>query len=96
MPCCLAIIAAMFPRLTLVVMWLTGYGVRAFESALWPVLGFFFMPFTTCAYAIGINERGEIGGWALALVIFAAFMDVGTHGSGGYTSRRFRRVEIRR
>lgn len=91
MACCLALIAGMFPRLTLFFMWLTGYGGRAFDSMLWPVLGFFFMPFTACAYTIGMNERGEINGWALALVIFAVMLDMGSHGGSGYSSRRYRR-----
>ncbi len=74
------IIASMFPRLALVVMWITGYGGKAFETALWPVLGFFFMPFTACAYAIGKNEHGDISGWALALLILGVMLDLGSHG----------------
>ena len=92
MPCCLMIVASMFPRLALFVMWLTGYGARAFESVLWPALGFFFMPFTTCAYAIGMNENGAITGWALALVIIAVVMDVGSHG-GGARQARIRHIQ---
>jgi len=87
MPCCLMIVAGMFPRLTLFIMWLMGYGGRAFESVLWPLLGFFFMPFTTCAYAIGMNEKGSISGWALALVIVAVLMDAGSHGGGAKHAR---------
>lgn len=88
MPCCLMIVAAMFPRLALFIMWLTGYGGRAFETALWPVLGFFFMPFTTCAYAIGMNEHGSISGWALALLIIGVLFDLSSHGGGARTARR--------
>ncbi len=92
MPCCLMIVAAMFPRLALFVMWLTGYGGDAFESAVWPFLGFFFMPFTTCAYAIGMNENGGIHGWSLAVVIIGVVMDVGSHG-GGAKSAQMRYVK---
>jgi hypothetical protein len=81
------IIAAMFPRLALVIMWLTGYGSRAFESVLWPVVGFFFMPFTTCAYAIGMNEHGSISGWALLLLIVGVLFDLSSHGGGAQTAR---------
>lgn len=87
MPCCLMIVAAMFPRLALFVMWLTGYGGEAFKTALWPLLGFFVMPFTTCAYAIGMNEKGAIEGWALVLVVIAAIIDIGSHGGGARTAR---------
>ncbi len=87
MPCCLMIVAAMFPRLALVFMWLTGYGAEAFKTALWPLLGFLFMPFTTCAYAIGMNEHGSISGWALLLVIVAVLFDLSSHGGGARTAR---------
>jgi hypothetical protein len=77
-------------------MWLGGYGNAAFETALWPLLGFVFMPFTTCAYAIGINEHGAIDGWALALVIVGALLDLGSHGGGArYQQVRTVRVERR-
>lgn len=95
MPCCLAILAAMFPRLVLFIMWLTGYGGRAFDTVLWPLLGFFLMPFTTAFYAIGINEHGEMRGWALALVILGVFFDLGTHG-GSASRGRVQYVEYRK
>jgi len=95
MPCCLVIVATMFPRVVLFGMWLTGYGGNAFESILWPVLGFFFMPFTTAFYAIGINERGDIGGWALALIILGVILDLGSHG-GSANRAQYQYVEYRR
>ena len=96
MPCCLMIIAAMFPRFALVVMWIVGYGGRAFDTALWPVLGFFFMPFTTCAYVIGMNENGGFHGWSLVLLIVAVIFDVGGHGGGGARYRRVQHIDVRR
>ena len=95
MPCCLLSLAAFFPRIALVLMWLGGYSGNAFESALWPVLGFFFMPFTTCAYAIGMNGHGSINGWALALVIVGVMFDLGNHG-GGARYQRVRMVRAKR
>ncbi len=94
MGCCLGILGLTFPRVALLVMWLVGYGGRAFESVLWPILGFFFMPYTACAYAIAINERGELAGWGLALLILGVFFDLGSHGGSGHSySRRHRRAE---
>ena len=96
MPCCLLALAAFFPRIALVVMWLGGYSATAFESMLWPVLGFLFMPFTTCAFAIGMNENGAISGWALALVIVGVIFDLSSHGGGArYQQTRVVRVERR-
>lgn len=97
MPCCLMAVAAFFPRVALFIMWLTGYGGRAFETVLWPLLGFFFMPFTTCGYAIAENSFGGVDGMGLALVIIGVILDLGSHGGGAKTtSARYRRVRIER
>ena len=92
MPCCLIAAALMVPRLALIYMWLTGYGGRAVETVLWPLLGFFFMPFTTCAYIIGMNETGGFQGWSLLLLIVGVVFDLGGHGSSG---SRYRRVVVK-
>ena len=85
MGCLLAVVAVMFPRLALLAMWLVGYGGRAFETALWPLLGFFFLPFTTCAYALAINEVGGVQGAGLAFVIIGVLLDFA--GTGGAARR---------
>ena len=87
MPCCLIVVAAIFPRLTLIGMWLSGYGGRAYDTVLWPVLGFFFMPYTACAYAISINQIGAVHGWGLALLILGVIFDLGSHGGGAAGGR---------
>jgi len=89
MPCCLLALAALFPRVALVIMWLVGYGRLAFDTAIWPVLGFFFMPFTTCAYAFAMNEFGGAQGLGLALIILGVIFDIGSFGGGG---RHYQRV----
>lgn len=94
MPCCLLSLAALFPRVALFLMWIAGYGGRAFESVLWPLLGFFLMPFTTCAYAIGINEAGGFQGWTLVLLIVGVILDLGNHGGSGAYGTRRRRVSL--
>ena len=50
--------------------------------------GFVFMPFTTLAYAYAVNTNGSVTGGYLALVIFAALLDVGTIGGGGRRVKR--------
>lgn len=86
--CCLGIIAVIFPRVALFGMWLTGYAGFAFDTVVWPVLGFFFMPYTTCAYAIAMNEIGELRGWGMALLIIGVFLDLGSHGGGASAGKR--------
>lgn len=94
MPCCLFAIAAFFPRIALVIMWLGGYSARAFDTTIWPLLGFFFMPFTTCAYAIALNQFGGIQGLGLAILIIGIIFDLGGHGSGGQAYRQRTHVHI--
>ena len=92
--CCLFALAAFFPRIALIVMWLTGYGSAAFATVLWPVLGFFLMPFTTCGYALAMNEFGGIQGLGLALVIIGVIFDLGSHGGGGRAYRKRTYVHV--
>ena len=68
------------PRAALVVMFFTGYGQAAFDTWVWPIIGFLFVPFATCAYAIGMNENAGIAGWSLVLLVVALVLDVAAHG----------------
>jgi hypothetical protein len=88
--CLLAILALITPRFVLVIMWLfTDYLARAYDSFIWPFLGFFFLPATTITYAIAVNEFDGVRGWGLVLVILGVLVDVGLLG-GGARSRRGR------
>jgi hypothetical protein len=88
MPCLLLVLALLAPRLTLFVVWLfSHYLHRAYDTAIWPILGFFFLPVTTIAYAVVRNEGGGIhDGW-IVLYVLAVLIDVGVIGS----TRRRRR-----
>lgn len=94
MPCLLVLIGLLVPRVTLFFMWLVGYTTTAFESYLWPLLGFFFMPYTTCAYAIGMNASGGFQGWSLLLLIVAIVFDIANHGGGSRVYRQ-RETQVR-
>lgn len=83
MPCLLAIGGLTVPRLVIVVLWLfSSYLERAFDSFLWPLLGFFFLPTTTLAWAWAENTRGEIAGVHAVIVVVAALLDLGIIGGG--------------
>ncbi len=84
----------LIPRVTLAIMWLLSYTHTAFQTRMWPLLGFLFMPFTTCAYAIGMNERGGFQGWTLVVLIIGVVLDFGGHHST--YSKRNRSVFRRR
>ena len=91
MPCLLVLIAFFFPRLVIALLaLLTDYMSTAYHSFLWPLLGFFFLPYTTLAYAWAINSHGSVEGVHLAVVIVAVLVDLGVLGGGA----RARRVRI--
>ncbi len=82
MPCLLVLASFCAPRLAMFFIFLlTDWFSRAFESALWPLLGFFFMPYTTLAYMAAMlnNDHNLSGGW-IALFIVAVVLDVGGQG----------------
>ena len=79
----------MFPRVLLFFMFLTSnYIGRAYDTNLWPVLGFFFMPLTTIAYAWAVNSNGTVTGVYLVVVVIAVLMDLGSNGSGAHHGRK--------
>lgn len=91
MPCLLVILLLAFPRLVLVVMFLTStYLQRAYHDLLIPLLGFIFLPLTTIVYAWLVNSHMPIEGINLIYLILAVILDVG--GLGGGESHRRRRL----
>lgn len=64
----------------------SDYLGRAYETTIWPLLGFVFVPYTTLAYAFAINHHGSVDGVYLALVVVAALVDLGVIGSGGHSA----------
>jgi hypothetical protein len=91
MPIVVGCLALMAPRFAIVlVVVFSDYIGRAYESVLWPFLGFLFLPLTTLAYAWAINSRGSVEGLQLVVVIIAVLMDLGL--VGGSAARRKRRA----
>ena len=88
MPCALALIALLFPRILIAVLWIfTNWFSGVFSSILWPVLGFIFLPVTMLWYSVVINQFG--GAWNITniiVMVLAVAIDMGSWG-GGYKSR---------
>ena len=83
MPCVVGCLALFAPRIALVLVWLFSDLLgRAYDSLLWPVLGFFFMPLTTLAYAVSVRETGSVQGWYYVLMTLAVLIDLGLIGTG--------------
>jgi len=89
MCCFIAALISAAPRLYLFFMLIfTSQIGRAYDSMIWPVLGFFFMPYTTLAYTVAINQGGALHGFWMALFVFGILMDAGAF---GWLSRNQRR-----
>lgn len=78
MPCLLALLALGAPRLVVVILWLfTRWFSGMFSLALWPVLGFIFLPTTLLWYTA--VQHWFHGQWTLVPVIgivVALFIDL--------------------
>ena len=88
--CIFALLALAVPRVLMILAFLlTNWFSRAFETQVWPLMGFVFMPYTTLAYMAAMlnNNHTLSGGW-LALFIVAIVVDVGHHWGGGVKYRR--------
>ena len=65
-PCLLALIAVLSPRLAIVLLWLfTNYVDRAFAGFFLPLVGLIFLPWTTLLYVLVDVAPGPIhvAGW---------------------------------
>lgn len=94
MHCLLGCLGFLAPRLVIVLLvLLSDYMSRAYETLLWPLLGFLFMPLTTLAYAWARNTYGSIEGIGLVVVVVAVLFDLGVVGGA---ARRRRAKEDRR
>jgi hypothetical protein len=89
MPCFAVLIALLTPRFLILLLWLfTTWFKGIFATALWPVLGFIFLPTTLLWYTAVQNWWG--GHWGL-LQIFGLIMALMLDTSPA--SARRRRVE---
>jgi hypothetical protein len=89
MHCLIGCLALVTPRLTIVlVVIFSDFIGRAYHTMVWPLLGFFFMPLTTLAYAWVINVNGSVAGVYLVVVVLAVLIDLGLIGGGEAARRR--------
>ena len=78
MPCLGVIFALLTPRFLIIILWLfTGWFKGIFNTALWPVLGFFFLPTTLLWYTAVQNWwDGRWGFWQVVGIIVALLIDI--------------------
>ena len=90
MPFLIGCLALSAPRFAiLLVVFFSNYIGRAYQTTLWPFVGFLLMPLTTLAYAWAINSHGSVEGFYLVVVVIAVLIDLGL--VGGSASGRYRR-----
>jgi hypothetical protein len=87
-PCLLLIVFLAFPRIALVLLFVsTNYLQRAYHGLLLPLLGFLFLPLTTLAFAWMTNTRQPIAGVNLVILVVAVVIDLGGLSGGEYHRR---------
>jgi hypothetical protein len=84
MPCLVALLALISPRLAIFVLWLFSDVLdRAYEGWIVPVIGFFLLPWTTLAYAV-MWDAGtrDVNGFEWFIVVLAFLADLASYASG--------------
>jgi len=91
MPCLVSLIALAMPRLAIVLLWfLSTWFKGLFNTALWPILGFIFLPATFLWYsAVQHWWAGQWSLWPIVGLVVALMIDV----SPAKRRRRARPVE---
>jgi hypothetical protein len=83
-PCLVALLALISPRLALFALWLFSNMLdRAYEGWLLPVIGFFLLPWTTLAYAVMWDYgTSRVDGIEWFIVVLAFLFDLASFGGG--------------
>ncbi|MFB3854532.1 MAG: hypothetical protein ACE148_11995 [Vicinamibacterales bacterium] len=78
MPCLLGLLALIAPRLVVFILWLfTDWFSGVFGMALWPVLGFLFLPTTLLWYtAVCHWWAGQWTFWPILGIVIALLIDM--------------------
>ncbi|HEY8199596.1 MAG TPA: hypothetical protein VIF44_07460 [Candidatus Limnocylindrales bacterium] len=87
MCCLLAVLAILGPRAAILVWWLVDQ-VRwnqAFDTFIWPLLGFLFLPWVTLVYVLVFP--GGVDGFDWVWLGLALLLDLSSWFGGGYTNR---------
>ena len=72
-----------FPRVILLAMYFfTTLLSRAYDNLLIPILGFLFLPITTIAYALMVDQHIALTGANLLILLVTVLLDLGSGGSG--------------
>lgn len=78
MPCFVVLIALLTPRLAVALLWVfSNWFGGLFPTALWPILGFFFLPTTLLWYsAVQHWWAGQWTLWPVVGIVLALMIDL--------------------
>lgn len=78
LPVLLAILALVTPRVVIVLVWLFSYWFeQVYETILWPILGFVFLPTTLLWHSVVLhNFGGHWNLWAILGVVVTLAIDL--------------------
>lgn len=82
MGCLFAFFSLITPRVVIALIFLfTHWFSMAYQTVIWPVLGFLFMPYTTLAYLVAMiySQHNITNAWIVVIVI-AVVLDLGGQG----------------
>jgi hypothetical protein len=88
MGCLFALLAGVFPRLALFIVWVARPAMvdAAFGTFLLPLLGIIFLPFATLMYVLLYTPGRGLTGGDWVWVVIAALLDIG-HWAASATQR---------
>ncbi len=88
MGCVITVVGMLFPRLLILVGWLNDPATwgSAFDSQIWPVLGFLFLPWTTFLFVM--FSAGGFDAFRYFILVCAVLGDLGTWGGGIFGNRK--------
>ena len=94
MPCLLALLIVMFPRIGILLLYFfTDFFRGIYDSILVPVAGFIFLPLTLIAYTWLTREHRPVDAFYLVVMFVALILDFGFIGGGEASRRRQRRID---
>ncbi|HMX08686.1 MAG TPA: hypothetical protein PKA87_14225 [Microthrixaceae bacterium] len=88
--CLIVLASAVSPRLALFLAWIFTDKIPAAFDGNWlfPILGFFLLPWTTLAWAVAwANPIESVSGFGWFIVVFAFLLDLSTHFGAGRAER---------
>ena len=89
MGCFIVLFALISPRLAIIFVWLFSNVLeRAYDTFWLPLLGFFFLPWTTLAYIVAWGPVNDVSGLGWLLVAIGLAGDIATY-SARSAKRRY-------